>query len=84
MEPEVRALRRDDDRSVFRSGDPSLDVFFSQYAGQDQFKASASVTYVVEHDGRIGGYATVTAAAGDAPTPLFLKIGTIKEALRGP
>jgi GNAT superfamily N-acetyltransferase len=65
VEPEVRALRRDDDRSAFRSGDPSLDVFFSQYAGQHQFKASASVTYVVEHDGRIGGYATVTAACID-------------------
>lgn len=65
MAPDVRALRRDDDRSTFRSGDPSLDVFFTQYAGQHQFKASASVTYVVEHGGRIAGYATVTAACID-------------------
>jgi len=61
----VRALRRDDDRSQFRSGDASLDTFFVQYAGQHQFKASASVTYVVEGEERLAGYATVTAACVD-------------------
>ena len=65
MEPRVRPLRRDDDRSTFRSGDPSLDIFFAQYAGQHQFKACASVTYVVEHEDRLAGYATVTAACID-------------------
>lgn len=70
MELRVRSLRRDDDRSTFRSGDASLDVFFAQYAGQHQFKTCASVTYVVEGEGRIAGYATVTAACidiGDLP-----------------
>jgi GNAT superfamily N-acetyltransferase len=43
----------------------SLDVFFAQYAGQHQFKAHASVTYVVDREGRIAGYATVTAACID-------------------
>ena len=61
----VRPLRREDDRSKFRSGDASLDVFFAQYAGQHQFKAHASVTYVVERENRIAGYATVTAACID-------------------
>ena len=65
MEPRVRSLRRDDDRSTFRSGDASLDAFFAQYAGQHQFKACASVTYVVERNGRIAGYATVIAACID-------------------
>ena len=65
MELLVRALRRDDDRSQFRSGDASLDTFFVQYAGQHQFKACASVTYVVEGGERIAGYATVTAACID-------------------
>jgi GNAT superfamily N-acetyltransferase len=65
VEPRVRSLRRDDVRSTFRSGDASLDAFFAQYAGQHQFKACASVTYVVEGDGRIAGYATVTAACID-------------------
>jgi hypothetical protein len=46
--PLVRPLRREDDRSTFRSSDASLDVFFAQYAGHHQFKAHASVTYVVE------------------------------------
>jgi GNAT superfamily N-acetyltransferase len=65
VEPLVRSLRREDDRSTFRSGDASLDVFFAQYAGQHQFKAHASVTYVVEREARIAGYATVTAACVD-------------------
>ena len=62
MGPGVRPLRREDDRSTFRSGDASLDAFFAQYAGQHQFKAHASVTYVVDREDRIAGYATVTAA----------------------
>jgi hypothetical protein len=53
VESRVRTLRGDDDRSTFRSGDASLDVFFVQYAGQHQFKTCASVTYVVESEGRI-------------------------------
>jgi GNAT superfamily N-acetyltransferase len=65
VEPRVRSLRREDDRSTFRSGDASLDVFFSQNSGKHQFKAHASVTYVAERDGRIAGYATVTAACID-------------------
>ena len=65
MGPGARPLRREDDRSTFRSGDPSLDAFFAQYAGQHQFKAHASVTYVVDREGRIAGYATVTAACID-------------------
>jgi hypothetical protein len=56
VELRVRPLRRDDDRSTFRSGDASLDVFFAQYAGQHQFKTCASVTYVVEGEGRVAGY----------------------------
>ena len=65
MGPGARPLHREDDRSTFRSGDASLDAFFAQYAGQHQFKAHASVTYVVDREGRIAGYATVTAACID-------------------
>jgi GNAT superfamily N-acetyltransferase len=62
----VRPLRPADDRSTFRSGDADLDTFFARYAGQHQFKACASVTYVVEgNEGRIAGYATLTAACID-------------------
>jgi GNAT superfamily N-acetyltransferase len=55
---EIRALREGDDRS-FRSGDPDLDRFFHQFAGQNQFKHHVGVTYVAVEDGRILGFATV-------------------------
>lgn len=58
---DVRLLRKDDDRSSFYSGDPALDAFFSRFASQNQFRHKVGVTYVVEGEGRIRGYATVTA-----------------------
>ena len=59
---EVRALLERDDRSTFRSGDPDLDRFFQQFAGQNQFKPHLGVSYVAVDDGRILGFATVAAA----------------------
>ena len=59
---EVRTLREQDDRSSFRSGDPDLDRFFQQFAGQNQFRHHLGVTYVAVDDGRILGFATVAAA----------------------
>jgi GNAT superfamily N-acetyltransferase len=56
---EIRALRPGDDRSQFRSGDESLDRFFRQYAGQNQFRHYLGVTYVAIDGARILGYATV-------------------------
>ncbi|MAG32328.1 MAG: GNAT family N-acetyltransferase [Deltaproteobacteria bacterium] len=59
---EVRALRQEDDRSSFRSGNPDLDRFFSCYAGQNQFRHHVGVTYVAVVDREILGFATVAAA----------------------
>ncbi len=59
---EVRALREHDDRSRFRSGDPDLDRFFQQFAGQNQFRHHLGVTYVAADSGHILGFATVAAA----------------------
>jgi GNAT superfamily N-acetyltransferase len=59
---EIRALREHDDRSRFRSGDPDLDRFFQQFAGQNQFRHHVGVTYVAAEDQHILGYATVAAA----------------------
>jgi GNAT superfamily N-acetyltransferase len=59
---EIRALREDDDRSVFRSGDPDLDRFFQWFAGQNQFRHHLGVTYVAVEDRRVLGFATVAAA----------------------
>ena len=60
----IRALRADDDRSAFRSGDVELDRFFTTYAGQSQFKHHIGTSYVALDDAnRIVGYATVAPAA---------------------
>lgn len=59
---EIRALREGDDRSAFRSGDPDLDRFFHQFAGQNQFRHHLGVTYVAVDDLPVLGFATVAAA----------------------
>ena len=60
---EIRALRKEDDRSGFSCGEADLDRFFQHYAGQNQFKLNLTVTHVAVADGRIIGFATV--AVGD-------------------
>ena len=35
MTVEIRGLRRSDDRSLFRSGDQALDLYFHRYAGPE-------------------------------------------------
>jgi GNAT superfamily N-acetyltransferase len=59
---EVRPLRELDDRSTFRSGDPDVDRFFQQFAGQNQFRHHLGVTYVAADHGHMLGFATVAAA----------------------
>ena len=59
---EIRALRPDDDRSQFRSGDPDLDRFLQQFAGQNQFRHYIGVTYIAVDSGAVVGFATVAAA----------------------
>ena len=56
---EIRALRRSDDRSRFRSGEADLDRFFHKYAGQNQFRHHIGTTYVAAEGDRILGYLTV-------------------------
>ncbi len=57
----IRALKKTDSRSEFRSGDPDLDLFFRRYAGQNQFKHHIGTTYVAVEDDNISGFATVSA-----------------------
>lgn len=66
MSVEVRALRPDDDRRDFRSGDESLDLFFHRYAGQNQFRHHVGVSYVAAAEGRILGFVTVSPGSLDA------------------
>jgi predicted N-acetyltransferase YhbS len=56
---DIRALRADDDRSQFRSGDPDLDRFIVKYAGQNQFRHHLGTTYVAVEGGRVVGFATI-------------------------
>jgi hypothetical protein len=56
---EIRSLREGDDRSRFQSGDPDLDRFFRQFAGQNQFKHHIGVTYIAIDGGQILGFATI-------------------------
>lgn len=60
---EIRPLAREDDRSAFSCGQADIDRFFEHYAGQNQFKLHLAVTYVAVLDGRIVGFATVTASS---------------------
>lgn len=66
MTVEIRALRADDDRERFASGDDALDLYFRRYAGQNQFRHHIGVTYVAVEAGRVIGFTTVAAAAVDA------------------
>lgn len=59
---EIRALREQDDRSRFRSGDLDIDRFFQQFAGQNQFRHYLGVTYVAVEGAHVLGFATVAAA----------------------
>jgi ribosomal protein S18 acetylase RimI-like enzyme len=59
---EIRALRPDDDRSGFRSGDPEIDRFFLRFAGQNQFRHHLGVTYVAVEGAAIRGFVTISAA----------------------
>ncbi|NOY92117.1 MAG: GNAT family N-acetyltransferase [Deltaproteobacteria bacterium] len=66
MTVEIRALRADDDRSRFTSGDDALDLYFRRYAGQNQFRHHVGVTYLALEGERILAFATVAAASLDA------------------
>ena len=66
MTVEIRALRAEDDRQAFQSGDEALDLYFHRYAGQNQFRHHVGVTYVAVEDDRLLGFTTVCAASLDA------------------
>lgn len=59
---EIRLLLPGDDRSKFSSGSKPLDRYFSQYAGQNQFRHRIGANYVALADGEIVGFATVSPA----------------------
>ena len=76
VQPEllIRALKRSDGRSGFRSGDPDLDRFFLRYAGQNQFRHHIGTTYVAIVGTQITGFVTVS--------PGEVMADTIQESIR--
>ena len=60
---EIRALRADDQREGFRSGDVELDRYFQKFAGQNQFRLYIGTTYVAVRDTEILGFATLSATS---------------------
>jgi GNAT superfamily N-acetyltransferase len=60
---QIRALHPDDDRGSFASGDPDIDRYFQQFAGQNQFRHHVGVTSVAVADGVIVGYVSLLAAS---------------------
>jgi GNAT superfamily N-acetyltransferase len=60
---EIRALREDDNRDGFRSGDVELDRFFHKFAGQNQFRLHIVTTYVAVRDSEILGFVTLSATS---------------------
>jgi GNAT superfamily N-acetyltransferase len=56
---EIRPLRESDDRSSFSCGDPTLDRWFHDYAGPNQFELHLAVSYVAMLGERIVGFATI-------------------------
>lgn len=60
---EIRALRADDNRDGFRSGDVDLDRFFHKFAGQNQFRLHIGTTYVAVRESKILGFVTLCATS---------------------
>lgn len=58
---DFRPLRKEDDRSRFSCGNPSLDTFFQRFAGQNQFRHQIGVSYVLVGDAGVAGFVTVAA-----------------------
>ncbi len=71
---EIRALRPEDPRDGFRSGQPDIDEFFRRYAGQNQFRHHIGVTYVALADSAVLAYFTV-AAGQSRPSDLPSETG---------
>ncbi len=80
---ETRALRPTDRRESFGSGQPDIDEFFRQYAGQNQFRHHIGVTYVMHVGRRIHAYVTLTAGELE-PSELTAATPSRRPAYRAP
>lgn len=77
MEYRIRALKRNDNRKDFESGQDDLDHFFKRYAGQNQFRHHIGVTYIATDESSIFGYITVAMGVLEAETLIEKKPSTV-------
>lgn len=61
----ARALLQSDDRTTFQSGDPAIDLFFREFAGQNQWKHYIGVTYCLFRHGDPAAFVTVSVGSLD-------------------
>ena len=63
MPIQIRLLQKSDQRTAFQSGQPALDNFFHQFAGQNQFRHHIGITYIATDEEHVVGYVTVAAGS---------------------
>jgi len=63
MKIEIRLLQKEDDTSSFDCEENNLNLFFKQYAKQNQFKHYIGTTYVAVLDNKIIGYVSVSSSS---------------------
>lgn len=61
----ARALLPTDDRTGFESGEPSIDRFFREFAGQNQWRHHVGVTYCLTEGGPPIAFVTLSAGSLD-------------------
>jgi len=79
LPPHISPLGKDHNRSAFESGDTDLDRYLRLFAGQNQFKHLAGVTYVAtegDQSAVVIGYYTL--AATNIPYHLIMDVSTLK------
>lgn len=61
----ARALLETDERAGFESGDPAIDRFFREFAGQNQWRHHVGVTYCLFRGGPAVAFVTLSAGSLD-------------------
>jgi len=71
----IEGLRKDHERAGFDCGEPTLNTFLAQYAGQnDRADIGRTFVLVTEEGGRVQGYYTLSAASVEAEVVPNLRI----------
>jgi predicted GNAT family N-acyltransferase len=77
FEYRIEPLRADHDRTAFRSGVPELDRYLHQQAGQDARRKAAAPFVLIDPNGAVAGYYTLSAYSirlGELPEAVAKKL----------